>query len=104
MRVQVSVLLMLLAGCASQGPKVTRLERREAPGAAQPAQVELPKIEPKPIEPIRPVKPAAPAPTPAPTAVATPAQTPAPAPLTGWISLKNWCAENKIEGPTLKVT
>src|SRR5436190_23802430 len=103
-RIQISVLaLMLMAGCAGPGRKLTPLERQQQRDV-QPAQVETPrepeqpkvevKPEPKPVEP-----------SPAPV-VTPPVVAPAPAPiaLTGWISLKEWCAQNKIEAPKLKIT
>ena len=101
MRFQVFILSTLLAGCASQGPKVTPLERREE-RPVQPAQIELPKIEPKPIEPVKPVEPP---PTPAPPVVTpAPAAAQTPEVLTGWLSLKEWCLKNNVEGPIVKIT
>ena len=100
-RIQISVLILLLAGCAGPGRKLTPLERQQQRDL-QPAQVETPPKPDQPkVEPIPEPKPIEPSPAPI---LTPPVFTPAPIALTGWISLKEWCAQNKIEEPKLKIT
>src|SRR5690349_303210 len=96
-RIQISVfILMLVVGCAGPGRKLTPLERPHQP-ETQPAPVETPhepeqpKVEEKPT-PI----PVEPSPAPVVTPPVT-RPTPAPPTLIGWVSLKEWCAQNNIE-------
>lgn len=78
--------ILLIAGCAQPQRPVTPLYREPRPQPIQSPTPEPAPVEPKPIV-VKPeeVKPAA-------------AQ-----PLTGWVSLFDWCAQNKLSPPLLSV-
>lgn len=102
-RVFLSVLtLLLVVGCAQQERKVTPFYRENV------APIEQPAVAPDFARPTVPAPtitpPVEPKPEPQPV-VATPSpQTNQPAtarPLTGWISLHEWCAQNKLSPPLI---
>jgi N-acetylmuramoyl-L-alanine amidase len=103
-----SVVLLIAAGCAGGGPKVTPLERGVPVETAKP--VVLPEPIPKPavvpvetpkVEPVKPAvdlgatnRPALRGPTPRGARSSTIETS---APNTNWVSLREWCAENKVK-------
>src|SRR4051812_14907315 len=93
-RFVISILAVLLAAaCANQERKVTPLFRTPPPiqdttpepQPVQPAEVTPPPVEPKPVVVVEPteIKPAA------------------ARPLTGWVSLQDWCDQNKLSPPII---
>jgi N-acetylmuramoyl-L-alanine amidase len=101
-RFVISILTLLLAAaCANQERKVTPLFRAPAPQpiveSPSPASIEHPvqPAEPTPavVEPKPEVKPVVVEPT-----EIKPAAT---QPLTGWVSLQDWCNQNKLSAPQI---
>ena len=85
--------ILLIAGCAGPERKVTPLYRETRP---QPIQSPPPEL--------RPIAPVEPKPEPKPIVIKPEEVKPAAAqPRTGWVSLYDWCAENKIMPPLLSV-
>src|SRR4051812_29637226 len=104
MSVRFSVFLVfvvaLLAGCAGQHRKLTPLYPEEI--SPEPPPPVMAQSEPKPVEipkPEHPVQPVEPKPEPKPALVEPSEIKPAAAkPVAGWVSLQDWCAQNKV-GP-----
>ncbi len=103
--------ILIVVGCAGPGRKVTPLARTENKPAPSAELMERAlQVLREPEEPIvlTPERTATPTPTPIPVPTPTPS-TPAPRaapviPVTGWISLRDWCAEKGLPPPVVKMT
>jgi N-acetylmuramoyl-L-alanine amidase len=86
--------IVLIAGCAQPQRPVTPLYR-----APRPAPIQTPQPEPAPPPVVVEVKP-----EPKPIVVTPEEVKPAVVkPVTGWVSLQDWCAQNKLMPPMLSV-
>jgi N-acetylmuramoyl-L-alanine amidase len=89
--------LMLATGCANQGRKVTPLFRTPAP-----IQDTTLEPQPPPVQPAETIPPPVePKPEPKPAVVEAEIKPAATQPLTGWISLQDWCSQNKLSPPII---
>jgi N-acetylmuramoyl-L-alanine amidase len=92
--------ILLIAGCAQQQRPVTPLYREPRPAPIQtPQPAVTPQSEPTPPPVVVEVKPE-------PKPVVVPPEEVKPAvvrPLTGWVSLQDWCAQKQLAPPLLSV-
>src|SRR4051812_16279755 len=90
--------LLFVAGCANNQRKVTPLFRTPPP-----IQDTEPAPRPQPVQPAETVPPTTePKPEPKPVVVEPTEIKPAAAkPLTGWVSLQDWCNQSKLSAPII---